>query len=443
MVNQILGLVLCVGFLFISYGKSEKENNEAICSSDACYTVHLNTKTFTDAHKECTDRRGNLLTIHDEEEAGHVRRLLRKFTNTTKTTRPLKLWIGLKLNSCVDINKALKGFFWITDPQHTKEDQFSNWLTEPMRTCIKERCVSMKLQMNSTDNYKWTDTLCSSLADGYMCKFNMYGMCRRIVLEGPGHVEYETPFEFKSSTLDLIPYGSAALVSCGHNKEHTEPLLYCLTTNETNVYQWENSDMRVKSDGPFCASEELDCKYNNGGCEHECVEYPQNKSVSCRCRDGYVLAPNLVSCVSPDHCKSNPCEQKCINHHSGFECLCFSGFVLAENQINCNNIEGCVKGECEPEIIDGYKNEEMEAEYNDTSSSIHRENGPQATSHSIIDREKEKMPKTTQTILMPSVKTASPSVISVKDTSDCSAPRPGSKLLSYILYISVVLFFYF
>ncbi|XP_056423759.1 complement component C1q receptor-like [Hyla sarda] len=352
MVAPLSLLAFLVSFL-CTYAIPKKEQSEAICSNDACYTVYLSQDVYSEASKECVNKGGNLLTIHNEEEAGHVYSLLWKFTNTIQVTEPLKLWIGLKLtlNTCVDQDKALKGFLWITDTKYSTESQFSNWLTVPKRTCIKERCVSMKLQMNSPDNYKWTDELCSSRADGFICKFNFQGMCQRVALAGPGLVEYETPFSFRSPSLDLVPYGSSASVSCGHSGEQTGPLLLCLKSDETNVYQWQNSGADKKLNGPFCASEELGCKYNNGGCEHECVEYPHNKSLSCRCRDGYVLAPDQVSCVFPDHCKSNPCEQKCINHHSGFKCLCSSGFEIAENKAHCIDVNECLKRPCSQTCI--------------------------------------------------------------------------------------------
>lgn len=352
MVSSLSVLTFLVSLLF-TFAIPEKEQSEAVCTNDACYTVNLSEEIFSDASKECVNSGGNLLTIQNDEDAGHVYSLLWKLTNTTLFTRPLKLWIGLqlKLKSCFQKDQALKGFSWITDTQEAKEGQFSNWLTEPKKTCIKERCVSMKLQMDSPDNFKWSDEQCSNHADGYICKFNFQGMCQQVALAGPGNVHYDTPFSFRSSSLDLVPHGSLATVSCGYKGEHTESLLICVKSDETNVYQWSNSRSGKKSNGPFCASEELGCKYNNGGCEHECVEYPQNKSLSCRCRDGYVLAPDLVSCVYPDHCESKPCEQKCRNHQHGFECSCSSGFTLAENKANCTDINECLNGPCNQTCI--------------------------------------------------------------------------------------------
>ncbi|XP_040285691.1 complement component C1q receptor [Bufo bufo] len=352
MVTSLSVLAFLVSLLF-TYAIPKKEQSEAICSKDACYTVHLSQEIFSEASKECVNRGGNLLTIQTKGEAEQVHSLLWKFTNIAPLVRPLKLWIGLqlKVKSCVVRNETLKGFSWITDNEDAKEGQFSNWLTEPKATCTKRKCVSMKLQKDSPDNYKWTDELCSFHADGYICKFNFQGMCQRVVLAGPGSVEYDTPFGFKSSSLDLVPHGSSASVFCGHNGEHTGTLLFCLKSDETNVYQWGNSRLDKKSNKPFCASEELGCKYNKGGCEHECVEFPLNKSLSCRCKDGYVLAPDLVSCVPPDHCQSNPCEQKCINHQNGFECSCSSGFALAENRENCIDVDECLIGPCSQTCI--------------------------------------------------------------------------------------------
>ncbi|XP_075720632.1 uncharacterized protein LOC142761330 [Rhinoderma darwinii] len=352
MVTSLSVLVFLVS-LPLTYAILEKEQSEAICSNNACYTVHLSQERFSEASTECVKRGGDLLTIQHGEEAGHVYSLLRKFANTRPFTRPLKLWIGLQLKtkSCVYEDQALRGFSWITDFQDKKEGQFFNWLTEPKKTCLKERCVSMNLWKDSPDNYKWSDGSCSSRADGYICKFNFQGMCQRVVLAGPGFVQYDTPFGFKSSSLDLIPHGSSVAVFCGPNGEHTGPLLFCQKTGETNVYQWDNSRLDKKSKGPFCYSEQEGCKYNNGGCQHECIEYPQNKSLSCKCKDGYVLAPDFVSCVYPDHCQPNPCEQNCINHQHSFECSCSTGYELAENKANCTDVNECLNGPCNQTCI--------------------------------------------------------------------------------------------
>ncbi|CAJ0936837.1 unnamed protein product [Ranitomeya imitator] len=461
MVTPILRLVFCACLLSMYSGISERDVNEAICSIDACYTVHLSNETFIDARKDCAKQKGDLVTIENEEEAEHVYSLLWKFTNTTPITHPLKLWIGLqlKLKSCVKRYQALRGFSWITDTHYAKEGNFSNWLTEPMGTCVREKCVSMKFQMDSPDNYKWTDEPCSLQADGYICKFKgnlspefggtgfgsygqsflytpaqgkialrrrvlwrtenelqsniaasmqpagkervnqtpensahmtqnqsrqIQGMCQPVVLAGPGYVEYDTPFSIKSSSLDLVPPGSLASVSCGHIGKHTSPSIACWKSDETH---------------------ELGCKYNNGGCEHECVEYPQNKSISCRCSNGYMLAPDSVSCIYADHCQSNPCEQGCINHQNGFTCLCSSGFALAENHINCNDIKGCLHGECDPSVINDHKNEDLESKFY-TTSSIQRKDEPHRTTpHPNIDIEnnKEDPQKITRSTLMPSV----------------------------------------
>ncbi|XP_075720633.1 complement component C1q receptor-like [Rhinoderma darwinii] len=444
MVTSLSVLVFLVS-LPLTYAILEKEQSEAICSNNACYTVHLSQERFSEASTECVKRGGDLLTIQHEEEAGHVYSLLRKFTNTRPFTRPSKLWIGLhKTKSCVYEDQALRGFSWITDFQDKKEGQFFNWLTEPKKTCLKERCVSMNLWKDSPDNYKWSDGSCSSRTDGYICKFNFQGMCQRVVLAGPGFVQYDLPFSFKSSSLDLVPNGSSVAVFCGPNGEHTGPLLSCQKTGETNVYQWDNSHTDKKSKEPFCASEEEGCKYNNGGCQHECIEYPQNKSLSCKCKDGYVLAPDFVSCVYPDHCQPNPCEQNCINHQHGFKCSCSKGFALNQNQVNCSRIIGCLKEECGPRIINGYKSKELESEYNTTQSS-HRENAPQTASYSTysvrdVHNDKENRPKITQLTLMPPFENVSPSAGSVNDISGCNAIRPRSKLLWSLLFTCAIFY---
>nr|DBA27130.1 TPA: hypothetical protein GDO54_011306 [Pyxicephalus adspersus] len=343
----IAGLLFFTSYLPVTNGVYDGKEEAAFCSSNACYTVHLGKAKFSDAQKNCTKKGGYLVTIKSEKEAETVRNLLLELTKNSPLSQPLNLWIGLKLKQCVIKHDLLKGFYWTTDDEKTAKSQYSNWMSEPKSTCTKEKCVSMMLHMDPLYNLKWVDSLCSALFDGYICKFDFQGMCQPLVLAGPGLVDYETPFSFKSSSLNLLPYGSFGYVTCADQQDGKVYHLLCKDVKEsgTNVYQWFEPRSN-RNPGALCVSEELGCNYNNGGCKHKCTEKSQKGSISCECNDGYVLAPDMVSCVLPDHCQSHQCEHDCINHLHGHECTCLPGFVLAENKRNCLDIDECLARPC-------------------------------------------------------------------------------------------------
>ncbi|XP_018422202.1 PREDICTED: complement component C1q receptor-like [Nanorana parkeri] len=342
----IAGLLLLT-YLPVSNGGYDEKQGAAFCSGNACYTVHLSKAKFSEAHNNCANRGGYLVTIKSEKEAELVHTILLELTKNPQFTQSLNLWIGLKLKQCVIKHDLLKGFFWTTGDENAEKSQFSNWMSDPKSTCTKEMCVSMKLHTNPLDNFKWVDSLCSALFDGYICKFDFQGMCQPLVLAGPGIVNYETSFSFKSASLNLLPYASFGYVSCGHQKNGNVYNLMCKDMEEsgTTVYQWVDPRSN-KYLGALCVSEEHGCNYNNGGCQHKCTTNSEKGSILCECNDGYVLAPDLVSCVLPDHCESHQCEHNCINHPHGHECTCKSGFVLAEDKKKCLDINECLEGPC-------------------------------------------------------------------------------------------------
>ncbi|KAM4693203.1 complement component C1q receptor [Discoglossus pictus] len=338
MSNMVLTALLLIFWVTISSGTSAELQSEVLCFSKACYTVHLGKHSFDEAQKKCKDNGGDLVSVKSEEEAGKLYDLLLKLPNNAVAFGQLKLWIGLHLKKCVVPQLPLRGYSWISGDNDAAENHFSNWLAEPRPTCTGKRCVALTLHLNSSDNYKWSDRGCSSKSDGYICKFSFKGMCQKVVMAGPGVVEYNTPFDLVSTSLTLVPHGSMAFITCDHQSKMSPNMLMC-KEQEDDLFGWN-------SPGPFCASQEHGCKYNNGGCEHECIEDLQNGSLSCICKEGYVLASDLVSCVLPQNCQPNPCEYKCINHPQSFECTCPIGFVLAENQVNCIDVNECLDNPC-------------------------------------------------------------------------------------------------
>ncbi|KAM8947496.1 complement component C1q receptor [Pelodytes ibericus] len=317
------------------------QQSEALCTDKVCYSVHLGENNFLDAKQKCVHNGGDLVTIKSREEAEHLVNLVLQLSTTFLDRSALKLWIGLQLkNKCYVPHKLLKGFSWVTGDEETEESQFSNWMNEPKSTCTQSRCVAMNFDLTSSPslpgNYKWTDGKCTVATDGYLCKFHFKGMCKGLVLGGLGSVEYNTPFGLMTSSLTLVPHGSMAVVICEQNIQNG--LLVC--KEEENVFTWGSST------GPLCATPKLGCTYNNGGCEQECIK-TQTGSISCSCKEGYVLASDLVSCLLVQSCQSNPCQHTCTNYLQGFECTCFEGFILAEDKLNCVDVDECLQKPCE------------------------------------------------------------------------------------------------
>ncbi|KAJ1156388.1 hypothetical protein NDU88_009108 [Pleurodeles waltl] len=333
--------VLCLWFIA---GATATVGSEVLCSTSDCYTVHLDTtRGFQQANDACKDNGGHLATVKSQEEALYLQHLLLKIPSSALPESMLKFWIGLYLEKkqCYQKSKALKGFSWITDRgrDNEEENQFSNWMEEPMATCTTKRCVTMNFNMTSTKNFKWTDGKCLSPVNGYVCKFSFRGMCRQVALAGPGKVEYLMPFRSTSTTLNLVPFGTGAYVHCGLQKESGGPFLIC-KDNGDNGFDWSPP-------GPFCASLGHGCSFNNGGCDQECTFNTKTGSIKCGCKAGYELMADGISCAAKDHCKSNPCQQICKNLQEGFKCTCLNGYILAENNISCIDVDECLQSPCD------------------------------------------------------------------------------------------------
>ncbi|NP_001088584.2 CD93 molecule S homeolog precursor [Xenopus laevis] len=340
-------LFISVFSLAFMHGGHGSVQNEVLCVSKACYTVHLEKNSFANAKEKCITNGGNLITIKNQEEANHVNSLLSKLTSGAPDHGPLKLWIGLQLKSCTTDLNLLKGFAWVTGQEDTDKSQFSNWKQKPKGTCTSTRCVTMALNPSLPDNYKWSDGKCSGQADGYLCEFHFIGMCKRLAMAGPGVVHYHTPFDIVSSSLELVPHGSMALVTCQQGLLQDANLICRQLDNVENVFYWNQSPAGSRSPEPMCASPNIGCKYNNGGCEQECIEdSSETGSIRCACKGGYVLASDSLSCVLSQHCQPNPCDYQCINQLNGFQCSCPEGFVLHVNKVNCTDVDECLAQPC-------------------------------------------------------------------------------------------------
>uniref|UniRef100_H3BEL6 CD93 molecule n=1 Tax=Latimeria chalumnae TaxID=7897 RepID=H3BEL6_LATCH len=303
--------------------------NETLCTASACYTLHLGRQTFDKAQGLCHANGGNLITVKNEEEAFHIQALLSRISRDTSKER-FGFWIGLQLarKRCYQGHKPLKGFTWISG----EETSYSNWEREPSGTCTLRRCVIINYDVDTSSktNFRWSDENCGRSKDGYLCKFNFKGMCRKITLAGPGTVTYKTPFGAESKTLALVPFGSFAHVSC--ELDGRSQFIVCFETRE-DVFDWARS-------GPFCASLKHGCSYNKGGCDHYCIE-GLGGNFHCKCNVGYQLGEDQLSCIPTDYCKPGVCEYECVSRAKGFECKCPMGYKVAPNQKNCIEIDEC------------------------------------------------------------------------------------------------------
>uniref|UniRef100_A0A8C8AMW5 Thrombomodulin n=1 Tax=Otus sunia TaxID=257818 RepID=A0A8C8AMW5_9STRI len=69
----------------------------------------------------------------------------------------------------------------------------------------------------------------------------------------------------------------------------------------------------------------------------------------CTCHPGYVLAPDMASCLPEDACHPNPCQGTCQTRPGGFECTCEAGYTLAPDGRHCLDVDECLAEPCEHE----------------------------------------------------------------------------------------------
>ncbi|XP_067323859.1 complement component C1q receptor [Anolis sagrei] len=318
------------------------EETEVLCTGTACYTLDLGKHSWINAQQMCKNNGGNLMTLKSQEEALIVRQLLNKTPQEgAGTDVEVRVWIGLhrEKGKCYQQHQPLKGFVWVTGGMETN---YSNWGREPRGTCTTNRCVTIQGTFSSSQELSWADGPCSQATKGYLCKFSFQGMCRPLVLAGPGVARYTTPFGVTTASLAAVPFGSNAKVECGpEGKEITTSYLMCMPQPNSNISEWS-------SPGPFCASPAYGCSYSNGGCEHDCLDQGGGL-FECSCHSGYQLGGDHLSCIPVDYCISSPCQGKCLPYPGGFTCQCSEGYMLAEDGLSCLDVDECraTLGPCE------------------------------------------------------------------------------------------------
>uniref|UniRef100_A0A665TKZ8 CD248 molecule, endosialin a n=1 Tax=Echeneis naucrates TaxID=173247 RepID=A0A665TKZ8_ECHNA len=311
-------------------------DHEVLCTSNACYTLHMDKVNFVKAFQNCDDNGGYLMTIRDREEEDVLRSLLSR--TQQHQDRQFKFWIGLKLtkSDCVVNYKTLRGFKWLSGEE---ESHYSNWGKEPLHTCTMNRCVRVHSTLTGQNELKWTTGSCNR-SNYYACKFYFQGMCKPLVLLGPGEITYTPPFLKKPQRghMKSFPIGTYAHISCN---DQLSELDYSVCMHVDGIYRWTIP-------GPFCKTTKQICSINNGGCEHKC--HQDQDEVQCLCKEGYDLGEDGLSCRIKNLCDVDTCEHQCVMGESGYSCNCHHGFELDKNQHNCSDIDECETQACEDHL---------------------------------------------------------------------------------------------
>uniref|UniRef100_A0A3P9MGM1 Thrombomodulin n=1 Tax=Oryzias latipes TaxID=8090 RepID=A0A3P9MGM1_ORYLA len=275
--------------------------HETLCTSNTCFTFHMEKANFSKAHQSCTNNGGQLMTIRDKHEEDVLKSLLSRIQRESHS-KPPAFWIGLKLHKkdCVVHGKPLRGFKWVSGEE---DSSYSNWKKNPPLTCTTDRCVMIDYTFSVQDQLKWRARGCGGHAF-YACKFYFQGMCQPLALLGPGHISYIAPFSKnpQKSRMNLLPKGTYSEITCSDQQSH-----YSVCT---------------------------DCEINND-------------SVLCSCKDGYDLDEDAFSCRIGDLCRPDTCEYQCVMGVSGFFCRCPHGFHLDANLRTCSDIDECQLQTCE------------------------------------------------------------------------------------------------
>lgn len=350
-------LLLLLLLLLPGQAGAGTDTQAVVCVGTACYTAHRARLPAAEAQLHCSQDGGNLATVRTEEEARHVRRALARLLQpgTPPGSQTAKFWIGLQREKgqCLDPSLALKGFSWVDGG---KDTLYTNWHKEARNTCISRRCVSLMLDLSlspvPSHLPKWSEGPCGSSGspgssiEGFVCKFSFKGMCRPLALGGPGRVNYTTPFQATSSSLEAVPFASVASVACGREGERGQRFLLC-REQAAGVFDWGVS-------GPVCVSPEHGCSFNNGGCQQDCFEGGDG-SFRCGCRPGFRLLDDLVTCASRNPCSSSPCGQvaTCVPEPlgKGYTCLCPHGYRLDSAQGDCVDVDECESSPCAQDCV--------------------------------------------------------------------------------------------
>ncbi|KAM4017863.1 endosialin [Anomaloglossus baeobatrachus] len=324
---DLLFLILQLLLLLSVSLSGDLKEHDALCGpGDSCYAVFYQRRTFLESWKACREKGGNLATVKNVQEAALVEQLLTSSTGSQSDGDvQLRLWIGLQRQprQCAP-QKPLRGFTWTTGDQDTA---FTNWVSQavssgPQSPCSAARCVAIGLGYGKPeDDFKWSEGSCTLPVDGYICKFRYQGMCPTLT---EGNVRYSVPFGYQGTWLDLLPFGTVAVVSC---ESEQQAITVLCTFKEDRTVGWDKEE-------PLCQDPDDLCE----DCQQLCEEGV------CACEEGYILQPDGHSC-EPEGFEEQrcPCQYRCleVGIGKGYECICPGGYELAADELSCEDIDEC------------------------------------------------------------------------------------------------------
>jgi len=261
-----------------------------VCSGSDCIAVNRDRVDFKTAEEACRDRKGELMTCESDADERTLDALRGELLGD--------FWIGLHLpaGSCSNLSAALRGYEWTSGSGHRSfSPDFSPW-KDSVKVC-SPRCVSL------SGDRKWTERLCSDVADGFLCKTKHKDACRALELSDPDVIQSSDGCAGAPCQHTCTEVKGGYICSCftGYAPDSRQPGLCKIHCAQ-------------KKCPPICEGNGL-----------------------CFCQDGFVLGETF--CEDIDECLSDACDQECVNTFGSFACSCREGFVL-KDQLRCVEGEG-------------------------------------------------------------------------------------------------------
>ncbi|KAK5885760.1 hypothetical protein CesoFtcFv8_016867 [Champsocephalus esox] len=282
-------------------GLSEAEH-ETLCTSNACFTLHMNEVLFDKAVQNCDHNGGYVMTVRDREEEDVLRLLLSRIQRKSQD-RASTFWIGLKLHKkdCVLPDKTLKGFKWVSGEE---DSNYSNWEADEVKCLCKE-------------GYDLDD-------DGFTCRLKDVcgvGTCEHQCVTTESGYFCKCPDGFR---LDANQRNCSDVDECQSQtcEDHV-----CVNTHGSYTCTCQSGYTMVVG---TCVDMD-ECV--QGRCEHSCLN--SIGSFLCYCNEGFSLSQDDHSCEDIDECVISLCQFECFNDIGSFRCTCPKGFYLEIDGSTC------------------------------------------------------------------------------------------------------------
>lgn len=271
-----------LSLLAFKAGFSTSDTCRPICIRSNCITVNQGRVDFKTAEETCRDRNGELMTFQHETDESILDIVSQELYGN--------FWIGLHLpaGACSDVSAPLRRYEWTSGSTHGSFiPSFTTWKSS-VNVC-SPHCVSL------SNDQKWTESLCSDKADGFLCRTKHKDACKAQGLSDP------TFFQSSAGCSDA---------PCEHKCTDTGGGYKCSCFSG---YIPDKKDPRR-------------CKLHCG--QKKCPATCEKNTNDCYCPDGFIL--NDKFCEDIDECSMKQCDQECKNTFGSFVCSCREGFVLKQ-----------------------------------------------------------------------------------------------------------------